>query len=227
MAYPDVTPANATAAMSSLANNALAAGVTPTAALGLDGLRDSVLANLLTSIPATVTSAAGANVGASITTGAGVGITGGTGTICATSVTKEGGLIVTRFLIDLTGVAAAAAGDVIGVSTGGVAYIGRIGSESGTILGGTLRCFEAPAGGDADIDVYSSTAATGEYDDAISGLAGQTQVVNSGTLALTTDASVIADTIAEDDYLYLVSVGATAAAYTAGRICLTLYGVPA
>lgn len=149
----------------------------------------------------------------------------GTGTIYKTSVVKEGDIFVTRYLIDLTGLAAAAAGDIIGNSAGGAAYFARYDANvSGTNMGGTLRCFEAPAGGDADIDVYSSTAFTGAYDDAISGLAGQTQVVNSGTLALTTDGSVIPDTIADGDALYLVSVGATAAAYTAGRILLTLYG---
>ena len=149
----------------------------------------------------------------------------GTGTIAESSVERVGDIIITRYLIDLTGLAAAAAGDVIGNSGGGAAYFARYDAAlSGTNLGGTLRCFEAPAGGDADIDVHSSTAFTGAYDDAVSGLAGNTQVVNSGTLALTTDGSVIPDTIADGDALYLVSVGATAAAYTAGRILITLYG---
>lgn len=160
-----------------------------------------------------------------VNTQPGAGFTG-TGTIYQTSIKRNGGIIVTQVLIDLTGLASAAAADIIGNSGGGAAFFLRYdASVSGTNLGGTLRCFEAPAGGDADIDVYSSTAFTGVYDDAISGLAGQTQVVNSGTLALTTDGSVIADTIADGDALYLVSVGSTAAAYTAGRICLTLYGV--
>lgn len=155
----------------------------------------------------------------------GAGITAGSGTIYRTSVKRDGDLIITQVLIDLTGLAAAAAGDVIGASAGGAAYILRYDAAvSGINMGGGLRCFEAPAGGDADIDVYSATVFTGAYNDAVSGLTGQTQVVNSGTLALTTDASVIADTIADGDALYLVSVGATAAAYTAGRILLTLYG---
>lgn len=149
----------------------------------------------------------------------------GTGTIYETSVVREGDIIVTRYLIDLTGLAAAAAGDIIGASAGGAAYFARYSQAvSGVNMGGTLRCFEAPVGGDADIDVYSATVFTGAYNDAISGLTGQTQAVNSGTLALTTDGSVIPDTIVDGDALYLVSVGATAAAYTAGRILLTLYG---
>lgn len=202
-------------ATNALVNNAALQGITPGAQISGEDLTMSVVANMLD----------GTAGGRKLPTAEGAGITAGTGTIVKTSIHTEGEIIVTRILIDLTGLASAAAGDIIGDSAGGAAYICRIPSNSGTIMGGTLRCFEAPAGGDADIDVYSSTAATGVYDDAISGLAGQTQAVNSGTLALTTDASVIADTIVADDYLYLVSVGATAADYTAGRICLTLYGV--
>jgi hypothetical protein len=205
----------ADAAAGALVNAAARQGVTPSSQLAAHQLPLSVLANML----------AGEMGGAELSTGPGAGITAGTGTIVKTSITKAGGVITTEIVVDLTGLAAAAAGDVIGAAAGGAAYICRIPAESGTIMGGTLRCFEAPAGGDADIDVHTSTAATGAYNDAVSGLAGNTQAVNSGTLALTTDASVIPDTIVAGDYLYLVSVGATAAAYTAGRICLTLKGV--
>jgi hypothetical protein len=223
MAFPDVTPADASAALSLLANNATNAGLTPSAGMGPEGLRDAVLGNLLTSLPSTTDLPSSIAIGAQLTPGAG---TAGVGGSLKTSVVREGGLIITTILIDLTGLASAAAGDVIGLAAGGAAYLGQItAAVNGTIMGGTLRCFEAPAGGDADIDVYSATAATAVYNDAISGIAGQVQVVNSGTLALTTDGSVIADTITANDYLYLVSVGATADTYTAGRICLTLYGV--
>lgn len=153
----------------------------------------------------------------------GAGITAGSGTIYRSSVRRRGGLIYTDIFLDLTGLSAAAAGDIIG--TAGVCHIGQItAAKNGTIMGGGLRCYEAPAGGDADIDLYAATEGTGAYDDAITGLV-ETQAINSGTLALTTDASVIADSIAADKYLYLVSVGATAAAYTAGRIHIWLVGV--
>ena len=152
----------------------------------------------------------------------GAGITAGSGTIYETSVVREGDLVVTRILMDLTGLSASAAGDIIG--TAGVCHIGQVTTAvNGIIMGGGLRCFEAPAGGDTDIDLYAATVGTGAYDAAITSLV-ETQAINSATLALTTDASVIADSIAADSYLYLVSVGATAAAYTAGRILITLYG---
>lgn len=155
----------------------------------------------------------------------GAGILAGTGTIYHASVVREGDIIRTQILIDLTGLSASAAGDIIG--TAGVCHIGQItDAVNGRIMGGSLRCFEAPAGGDADIDLYGADEGTGAYDAAITSLTNDTQAINSGTLALTTDASVIADSIAANDYLYLVSVGATAAAYTAGRILITLIGRP-
>jgi hypothetical protein len=183
--------ATADAAQNALVNAVAARGLTPSAQLSAEQLESSVLANIMT----------GELGGAELATGPGAGITAGVGTIVETSVTKVGSVITTEIVVDLTGLAAAAAGDVIGAAAGGAAYICRIPAESGTIMGGTLRCFEAPAGGDADIDVHTSTAATGAYNDAVSGLAGNTQAVNSGTLALTTDASVIPDTIVAGDYL--------------------------
>lgn len=155
----------------------------------------------------------------------GAGISAGTGTIYHSSVIREGGIIRTQILMDLTGLSAAAAGDIIG--TAGVCHIGQItDAVNGRIMGGGLRCFEAPAGGDADIDLYAADEGTGAYDAAITSLTNDTQAINGGTLALTTDGAVIADAIAADQYLYLVSVGATAAAYTAGRILITLIGRP-
>lgn len=153
----------------------------------------------------------------------GAGILAGTGTIYEASVTRQGDIITTQILMDLTGLSSSAAGDIIG--TAGVCHIGQITTAvNGIIMGGGIRCLEAPAGGEADIDLYGADEATGAYDAAITSLTNDTQAINSGTLALTTDGSVIADSIAANDYLYLVSVGATASAYTGGRILITLIG---
>ena len=155
----------------------------------------------------------------------GAGISAGSGTIYHASVVREGDIITTRILMDLTGLTATAAGDILG--TTGVCHIGRItDAVNGRIMGGTFVCTEAPAGGDADIDVYGADEATGAYDAAVTSLTNDTQLTNPGTLSLGTTAHVIADALAANDYLYLVSVGATAAAYTAGRFVLTLYGRP-
>ena len=48
-------------------------------------------------------------------TEAGTGITGGTGTVYRSSVIREGGVIKTNILIDLTGLRSTANGDIIGV----------------------------------------------------------------------------------------------------------------
>ncbi len=156
----------------------------------------------------------------------GVGITGGVGTIAKSSVFTRGGIIVTQYLIDLTGLnSGGTAGDIIGTNGAGVAHLGQITAAiNGTILGGYMRCLEAPAGGDTDFDLYAASVATGVEDVAISGLAGQTQVINSGAQSLGTLSNVIADTIAADSYLYLVGQGTSNATYTAGRVLIELYG---
>ena len=51
-----------------------------------------------------------------LSTEAGTGITGGTGTIYRSSVMRQGGIITTRILIDLTGLRSTASGDIIGVN---------------------------------------------------------------------------------------------------------------
>ncbi len=107
-----------------------------------------------------------------LATEAGTGITGGTGTIYRSSVIREGGIIKTSILIDLTGLRSTASGDIIGVNgTSNVCHIGQItAARNGTILAGRMTCFEAPAGGDPDINVHSATEGTGVEDGAISDL---------------------------------------------------------
>jgi len=81
-------------------------------------------------------------------TEAGLGITSGTGTVYRSGVVKVGGIITTQILIDLTGLTSADSDlDVIGVEdTTAACHIGRItAARNGTILGGTLKCLEAPA----------------------------------------------------------------------------------
>ena len=155
---------------------------------------------------------------------AGVGITGGVGTVYKTTVQRIGDIIITRILIGLTGLnSGGTAGDIIGTNGTGVAYLGQITTaRNGVVHGVRMTCLEAPTGGDADFDLYSSTAATGVEDVAISGLAGQTQIINSGAQAIGT---VSAGTnITADHYLYLVGQGTANATYTAGRVLLEIFG---
>ena len=116
---------------------------------------------------------------------AGTGITTGSGTVYRSSVQRSGGIITTRILIDLTGLRSTGSGDIIGVNgTALVCHIGQItAARNGTILTGSMECFEAPTGGDPDINIHSADEGTGVEDGAISGLA-ETLLVNSGDATL-------------------------------------------
>ena len=225
MAITNYTTADA--AQNALVNAARSRSITPSVQLSAEQMEASVLANILNG-EQMGTSVGGLN----LATGPGVGITSGTGTICLASYVREGAYIKTTFLIDLTGLSSSTTDlDIIGKATGGgVAFIGRItAAESGTIVGGGCRCLEAPAGGVADIDIYKATVGTGVFDGAATSLTGQGAVLTSaGAWTVGRDVATAADGIAADNYLYLTGGAAgTAAAYTAGRLLITLYGIPA
>ncbi len=131
-------------------------------------------------------------------------------------------LVKTTIMIDLTGLASSGANDIIGKAGSGVAYIGRVTTaNTGVVFGVTMECFETPAGGDPDIDLYSATEATGVEDSAIGDLT-ETIIINGGDASVGTRTA--GGTIVADQYLYLVSGDATNADYTAGRLVITILG---
>jgi len=168
----------------------------------------------------TVTGRSGSGMASPAATGAGIE---GTAVVYETSVSENNGIVTTSIMIDLTGLnSGGTAGDIIGKNGSGVAYIGRITTaDSGTVFGVKMTCYEVPAGGDDDIDLYSATEGTGVEDVAISTLT-ETQIINSGTLALGT--TVFGTDIAANQYLYLVGQGTSNATYTAGRLLIEIYG---
>jgi len=168
----------------------------------------------------TVTGRSGSGMATPAATGAGIE---GTAVVYETSVSENNGIVTTSIMIDLTGLnSGGTAGDIIGKNGSGVAYIGRITTaDSGTVFGVKMTCYEVPAGGDDDIDLYSATEGTGVEDVAISTLT-ETQIINSGTLALGT--TVFGTDIAANQYLYLVGQGTSNATYTAGRLLIEIYG---
>ena len=96
------------------------------------------------------------------TMSAGTGITTGTGTVYAGSAVKVGGIYSTSILMDLTGLASSGSGDIIGKAGTANSNIGQItAANNGTILAGQLNVYEAPAGGDPDIDLWYADEATG------------------------------------------------------------------
>lgn len=161
---------------------------------------------------------------AAIANPAGVAITGGTNTVYETSVKTENDIITTTIMIDLTDLSSGdTAGDIIGEAASTTpAYIARLtAADNGTIFGVRMTCYETPAGGDDDIDLYSATEGTGVFDGDIASLT-ETQILNSG--ALSAGSVVYGGTIAADQYLYLVSQGTSDAAYTAGRLVIEIFG---
>lgn len=176
--------------------------------------------------PTTGTETLTGSFGFAIANPAGVGITAGTGTVYETSVARNNGIITTSIMIDLTGLSSGGtAGDIIGTATANAAFIARVTTaDNGTVFGVRMTCYELPAGGDTDIDLYSATEGTGVEDVAISTLT-ETQIINSGTLAL--GSAVFGSTIAADQYLYLVGNGTANAAYTAGRLLIEIFGYDA
>ena len=158
---------------------------------------------------------------------AGTGITTGTGTIYRTAVQRVGGIITTRILIDLTGLRSTGSGDIIGVNgTALVCHIGQItAAQNGTILTGSMECFEAPAGGDPDINVHSATEGTGVEDGAIGDLT-ETLLVNAGD-ATTGSKVYFTGVPAADQFLYLTTGAATDADYSAGKLFIELMGYEA
>lgn len=154
---------------------------------------------------------------------AGAGISPVTNSIFKTSTVVNNNIVTTTILLDLTGLqSGGTAGDIIGKNGSGAAYLGQITAASnGTILGVSMTCLEAPVGGDADIDLYSATEATGVEDTAISALT-ETQIINSGTLSVGTIAR--GNTIGANQYLYLVGQGTSNAAYSAGRLLIEITG---
>ena len=171
----------------------------------------------------TVTGSFGFAMGTPAATGAGIE---GTAAVYETSVARNNGIVTTSIMIDLTGLnSGGTAGDIIGKNGSGVAYIGRVtAANSGTVFGVRMTCYETPAGGDTDIDLYSATEGTGVEDTAITALA-ETQIINSGTLAV--GSAVYGGDIVANQYLYLVGQGTSNATYTAGRLLIEIFGYDA
>ena len=163
------------------------------------------------------------------TMSAGTGITTGTGTVYAGSAVKVGGVYSTSILIDLTGLASSGSGDIIGKAGTANSNIGQItAANNGTILAGQLNVYEAPAGGDPDIDLWYADEATGAEDAAITSLSNQVQVMNNGDLTAGSIDYFTAGVVpAADKYLYLVTGAATDGNYSAGRLLIEMWGYDA
>ena len=156
---------------------------------------------------------------------AGTGITEATGEVYKSWVERYGNVIKTSILIDITGLRHSAAGDIIGDDgTSEHCHLGEITDAlNGIIFAGRMTCFEAPTV--LDLDLYQASVGTGIEDAAISGVVGQTELINSGNwvlgdVKLMTQANLPDDT----DFLYLVCQSAGDADYAAGKFLIELWG---
>lgn len=140
---------------------------------------------------------------------------------------KNGGIITTQILVDLTGLVGSASDlDIIG-NTGGAAsaHFGQITAAlNGTIAGGKVTCLEVPAGGADDIDFYSATVSTGAQDGLVTDLT-ETVLVTSGGAWTSGQSKGMTGVPAANDYLYIVNGEAVGGTFTAGKFLIELYGV--
>lgn len=148
----------------------------------------------------------------------------------AVGVLKNGSLVTTNIVVDLTGLVGSATDlDIIG-NTGGAAsaHWGQITAAlNGTIIGGRITCLEVPAGGATDIDFYSATVSTGAQDVDVTTLTETVLVTSGGAWASGTTKGMTTVPPA-DDYLYIVNGAAAAGGtFSAGKFLITLFGYSA
>lgn len=139
---------------------------------------------------------------------------------------RNGTLVTTRILVDLTGLVGSATDlDIIG-NTGGAAdaHFGQITvALNGTMVGGQVTCLEVPAGGADDVDFYSATVSTGAQDVDVTTLT-ETALVTSGGAWTSGQSKGMTLLPAANDYLYIVNGEAAGGTFTAGKFLIELYG---
>ena len=167
---------------------------------------------------------------------AGTGITGGTDTVYKSWQHSQNGIISTYIYLDMDGlIGAGGAKDVIGKVGTANCHLGRIGEVAvcGTLFAGRMTCLETPAGGETDIDLYSSNVATGTENVAYdhSDMGTEEALLTAGA-AWSSDLSANQYNVAgftglpnANDYLYMVKGGANSTSeYTGGKFLIELFG---
>lgn len=139
---------------------------------------------------------------------------------------RNGTLVTTRILVDLTGLVGSATDlDIIG-NTGGAtsAHWGQITTAlNGTMCGGRITCLEVPAGGSTDIDFYSATVSTGAQDVDVTTLTETVLVTSGGAWASGTTKGMTTVPPA-NDYLYICNGAASGGTFSAGKFLIELFG---
>lgn len=146
----------------------------------------------------------------------------------ASGIFRNGNLVTTRIVVDLTDLVGSATDlDIIGESAAASCHWGQITTaKSGTLIAGQVTCLEVPAGGADDIDFYSSTVSTGTQDVIITdaALGTETALVTSGAAWASGTSKGMTSLPTANDYLYIVNGEAVGGTYTAGKFLIELYG---
>ena len=153
---------------------------------------------------------------------AGTGITGATGEVYKSWMDINNTTVKIYIFIDITGLNSNGTLDIIGKNGTANSHIGQIPSDI-DIVEGIVKCIKLPVTGSTSIDFYSAVESTGTEDAAITGLSNQTQMCDSGDLALGSVISIPTPPAA-DKYMYMVTGAATDANYTAGKILIEFFG---
>ena len=143
---------------------------------------------------------------------------------------RDKGTIVTKILVNLDGylVKGDAENDVLGITGGGAAYIGRVvTANTGILYKADVACLEVPGQQTAtittDIDVAFNSSNSLAYDGA-----GGGDKLNTGGFANVGMGFTggIPASVANNDYIYLVEGDTTASTgeYSTGKLMITLYG---
>ncbi len=168
--------------------------------------------------------------GNEITSTSGAGAIGtGTPTAPRTWRSTKDGVITTQIKFDVTALGAVGtiADDVIGLTTGGAAYIGRyVVADCGVVFKTALSCVESPtedaATFTADINITSNASAALAYD----GAAGAVQPITGGGMLIGTTVENFLNTMAANDYLYITEEDTTASTgtFASGMYIFTMWG---
>jgi hypothetical protein len=143
----------------------------------------------------------------------------------ATGIFRNGNLVITRLVVDITGMINAATDlDIIGESAAASCHWGQItAAKSGAIIGGMVVCLEVPAGGSADLDFYSAVESTGTQDALVTSL-DEVALVTSGGAWTSGATKGMTGLPRANDYLYITSGAAAGGTMTAGKFIIELYG---
>lgn len=150
----------------------------------------------------------------------------------ATGIFRNGNIITTRIVMDISVLVGSTTDlDVIGESATANCHWGQITTaKSGTIIGGLMTCLELPVGGVTDIDLYSSSVATGTENVIITdaALGVETALVTAGGVWTSGATKGMTALPTANDYLYLVNgAGAVPGTFTAGKFMIEFYGYAA